>query len=917
MQSPSLSRRQFLAVSGAALCLSGQRPCVLQNDALRLCITLGQEAVAARSLENRLVGQVVSLPPEEFLLEFDDGSSVSSSRLEVKLEEASEGHAKLLFLDPSGLEVRVEYRLSPQAHYLRKQISVRQARGAARRLRRVELENWRGVRRPWNSIKADRLPYGSHPIYCDDLWAGVEFVAAFNKFGPDGFTLCSRPGNRSIGAEWVELHSTVVGVAEPGKVRDAFLRYIEDIRLAPPQMVACYNSWWTLPKVVKQRDNLALIQELKAAMFDRHGVFFDIITTDMGWSDPRSIWEIDRSILPDGFNDIRAIVEPAGGKLGLWMSPSEMYPPVCDYDWAEKNGYVVLGREPESSGKPAARPWPGVSLADPKYRNQTKEQLKKLIRENSLGHIKYDGFLAVEQRPHHGLPPGEDSVEPLAAFSIELLKASKEANPDLVTEPTYLNSIVNYISPWIVKDSDTVWGNAEDCVVGIGPAPEYRESHTNAREFMIFKSIDDVWLPQNALHYFDIIHVDAKEGFPNHAALAFGRGRFFVSTYLNPKLMDEEDWRIYAGLLRWARENAGILRNTVVIRSRVELGEPYAYAHWLGMRGILAVRNPSNESKSFTIDLAKAGAPKELADAVCYTQYPYRKGIATGLGGRSQVAILLGPWETVFLEIVARGQLKEPIAVGARWYRESDGTMSIAPDQNAEAVRLLGPDQADQIVPVSPRKSSSFAAELIAQAVRQLPQSDWLSAKSRTTALFPFDYPAEFNPETIERLKKAEWVNVALKKVPTSAFDIECSVSIPEGAVGKVLLLVEYPGREPRPGSCSGWVDDRPATLDQSSSDEHIGYFDWTGSLKPHESEWCWYIATVGGGPHRVKFAGTAGHPNPRLGLWLWSESDLANGGISTKLPCSQPAVPQYRDRIERQGVCLLNPAAAPEQANP
>jgi hypothetical protein len=56
--------------------------------------------------------------------------------------------------------------------------------------------------------------------------------------------------------------------------------------------------------------------------------------------------------------------------------------------------------------------------------------------------------------------------------------------------------IANYISPWILKYSDTVWANAEDGVVGIGPAPEYRESHTNAREFMVFRSWEQVGLPQ-------------------------------------------------------------------------------------------------------------------------------------------------------------------------------------------------------------------------------------------------------------------------------------------------------------------------------------------------------------------------------------------------------------------------------------
>jgi len=111
--------------------------------------------------------------------------------------------------------------------------------------------------------------------------------------------------------------------------------------------------------------------------------------------------------------------------------------------------------------------------------------------------------------------------------------------------------------------------------------------------------------------------------------MAFGRGRFFVSTYINPKFMSDMDWQIYAGLLGWARRNQDVLQNTTVVTSRVELGEPYAYAHWSGTRGIVAVCNPSNESKEFSLELARAGAPKGLSNAVCYTQYPYREGSAS------------------------------------------------------------------------------------------------------------------------------------------------------------------------------------------------------------------------------------------------------------------------------------------------
>ncbi len=915
MRTTALTRRQFLAASGLTLVVSGtqaagQQQCMLENEALRFGITIGDRTIRARSFENKLVGQSIPLPTEEFLFEFDDDSTVSSGDLELRLPAAGDRSLELLFWAKSGLEVRVRYHLAPQARYLRKQISIRHEHASGRRLLRVDLENWRGVRRGWDSMHADRFPHGSHPVFCDDLWAGVEFVAAFNAYGPDGFTLRSRPGGVPLGSEWVDLHSTVVGVARTGGVRDAFLRYIEDIRLAPARILACYNSWWTLPTVVKQRDNLALIRQLKADMYDRHGVFFDIITTDMGWSNPRSIWEIDRSILPQGFDDIRGIVESAGGKLGIWMSPSELYPPVCDYDWAQKSGYVVLRPElDDPSGKQPVYRQPGVSLADPKYREAAKGQLKKLIRENGLAHIKYDGFWAIEHRPHHDLLPGDDSVEPLAAYSLELLQASKEANPHLVTEPTYLNSIANYISPWILKYSDTVWANAEDCVVGIGPAPDYRESHTNAREFMVFKSLEQVWLPQDALHYFDIIHVDECEGFPNHAAMAFGRGRFFLSTYVNPKLMNDEDWRIYAGLLRWARRSADVLRHTVVIPSRVELGEPYLYAHWLGARGVLVVRNPSNENREYVLDLSKAGAPSELVDGVCYTQYPYRRGIAADLTGHAQVKLKLAPWELLFLEVVARSQLKETVVLGARWYREPSGTLSIVPEPRVERVRLMEPGQDEQVISVVPRQRDDLTGELVSRTVRQVPEDEWLAAKPRTTALFPFRYPADLNPETVQKLKEVAWKSVKWKPVPTVSFEVECSVSVPRQAdSGKVLLLIEFPGREPRPSRCAGWVDGRPADLEERSSDEHIGYFNWTGDLRAVESEWCWYICSIAPGSHRVKFSGAAGHPNPRLGLWLWADQDLADQTPLASFRCGDPAMPQYRDRLERQGICVMPP---------
>jgi hypothetical protein len=864
------TRGMVLAIAAPKFGTASEMPFAVRNEAIELAVSFSSGKMISRSFRNRITEEVFEVPLDDVALEFEGGEVFLSSLAEAELVTHSDNDLQIEFRW-NNVAARVQYHLPAGKRYLRKQVSL-QSTDRPRRLIRADLENWMRVRRNWTSMTADKLKFGSHPIYSDTVFGGVEFVSAFNEYGGDGFVLRSRPGGIHIGSYWLPLNSTVLGVSPHGSIREAFVEYLEDVRLPPAKLVACYNSWWTLPHVVTQQDNLNLIGTLKEKLYDQHGVFFDIVTTDEGWSNPRSIWEIDRTQLPNGLDDIRRIVEGAGGLLGLWMSPSEVYPESCDYEWLEKKGYVVLRRE--KSGKQQAF---ALSLADPKYRTAVTEQLSKLIRDNNLGHVKYDGFVAEEQVSHHDLLPAEDSVEPLARYSLELLEVSKKANPTLVTEPTNMNSLVNYISPWILKYSNSVWGNAGgDCPLGMNPAPDYRESHTNAREYYIFSSLHEVWLPQNALQYFDIVQCDHATGFPNHAAMAFGRGRFFVPTYINPRFMTDDDWRIYAGLLKWARTNQDILRNTEIIPSRVELGEPYVYAHWLGRRGILAVRNPSNATRAFDLDMRAAHAPKDLSDVVCYTQYPYRKGIARHVTTNSVISLKLAPWELLILEIVSEPELREPVAIGARWYSDHGGTLLVA-DREFDAVQWLEPRGTTGHVRVSPRPALELRGHIIGQSARQLPRSEWL--------------PGSSGP------------------VPGTGFELECEVSIPTNASGRLLLLIEYPGREYWPSLCNATVNGVPVSLAGSSSDGHIGYWlkeePWKKEAGQFESQWKWYDCPVPAGSSRVKFSGAAGFEQPRIGVWLWSEEGVKM--LAHRLPSASPtpAMPEYQANFERDGICI------------
>jgi hypothetical protein len=849
----------------------------LQNGNIGFHLTIRDGKVVSRRLRNKLADEAVSLPLDDFALEFDNGISLTPSL--ITLDSATQNEDRIVLLYSStahDAKVRVEYHLPGAKRYLRKQIFIQQAKTSPLKVMRADLDNWEGVNRNWNSMRADRLPYGSHPIFCETLWAGVEFVAAFNEYSNKGFVLRSRPGGMPVGSEWLELHSTVVGVAEPEGTRESFLNYIEDVRLTQPRLVACYNTWWSLPSIFKQGEYMGLIREIKEKLYDKHGIFFDLVTTDMGWSDPRSIWRVNLKNLPNGLADMVQVVASAGGKPGVWMSPSEVYPPVIDYEWAEKRGYVVV------KGDMQGHRHPGISLADPKYLNTAKERLQELINQNKLGQMKYDGFIASENHPHDNLLAGDDSVEPLAEHSLELIKASKEANPELVAEPTYMNSWANYISPWIIKYADFVWGNAGgDCPRGLGPAPDYLEAQTTAREYYIFSSLHEVWLPQNALQYFDIVHCDEAEGFPNHAAMAFGRGRFYVPTYVNPKYMSDEDWRIYAGLLRWARNNQEILRNTIILPSHVEAGEPYVYGHWQGTRGLLAVRNPSNVTQEFLINLATVGAPRNLTDGVCYTQYPYRKGLATNLGGTSTLRLQLAPWELLFLEVVPRRYLGEVVAMGARWYAGPDGEMMVSPTASEEA-RILLPQQGERAIRTKPPLEKAIRGEVLSWSQRVASHFDWLTQE-----------------------------NVSL---PTDEFELECLVFIPSGpGKGKLLFLMEFPGKEHYPGTCSCQVNGRAVNLEERSSKGHIGYnaasadSPWSEVLK-YESEWTWYICEIDAGESRVRFTGKAPSEHSRIAFYVWVDWDIKGLCTPAGISCADAEMPQYRGHLERHGIRLAFP---------
>jgi hypothetical protein len=238
----------------------------------------------------------------------------------------------------------------------------------------------------------------------------------------------------------------------------------------------------------------------------------------------------------------------------------------------------------------------------------------------------------------------------------------------------------------------------------------------------------------------------------------------------------------------------------------------------------------------------------------------------------------MAPWELLFIEIVPERDLAEPVVIGARWYCDPAGTRIIADPGNAQ-VALLEPGESPRTVNVERRAAVRPDARITQASSRRMPREDELKGERGA--------------------------------VPTTAFELDCVATIPGGpTAGRLLLLVEFPGRAQLPSRCTATLNGMPAALGVYSSDIGLGnYMDLDHEqfrkARPFESEWCWYECAIPAGESSVHFSGLAGSVNPHIGLWVWSEERLDPAAQPLSISCPEPAMPEYRPNIERDGRCI------------
>jgi hypothetical protein len=483
----------------------------------------------------------------------------------------------------------------------------------------------------------------SFPLFGQGLFAGVEDVCAESRADGETLRLWQTPGV-SVGGEWQFVAAAVVGWHAPraalflpgeSRTRDAFLQYLDTIRVQPRGINLHSDTWWTLPCPFTEGDVLNDVAALRTGFFERTGMFFDTYALDLGWSDPHTLWEVDATHFPAGLDRVRTELAALNCRMGMWLSPSSGYEPGLDNTWLEAQGYEMtrLGED--------ARDQVACFALGGRYQREFTERIVGYAKEHGLGHVIFDGLVPSCDNPAHLHGTGVASVYAIAAGFKDVMDRLRAQNPAIVLEPL---SCGHPPSPWWNLHTPFLLGPAGDDVpFGRVPAPDWTEALISARD-IAYRARQEEWLVRTqTLETFDIIR-QSPGVFQNMAAMAVGRGRWFVSANIRPELMQPADWDFLAALVRWQRANQRFLVDARQIGGRPENREAYGYLFHHADKELYCIRNPWMEERSIRLPArVRAAADVRMI-------YPRRGLVGRVQPGEDGPTVVLGPYETMFLE---------------------------------------------------------------------------------------------------------------------------------------------------------------------------------------------------------------------------------------------------------------------------
>jgi hypothetical protein len=624
---------------------------VLQNSLLTATWSSADGQLRGVSFVDASSSSTIALPEDVFTLIFANGNTLESNSMQITeppgLEEleASPDAASLGrhfagkrvtvgLQDPASKLVALwSAELRDGDNYVRQEIEISSAADAP--LREVRLFDFN-----LPSAQVVGAVKGS-PVTAGDLFLGFEHPLSHCTV-EQAHVRCSIDRQLPLRAGQSVSYSSVIGVSPAGQMRRGFLNYVERERAHPYRPFLHYNSWFDIG-YGNRFDQAAALDSINAFGQELHvkrGVQLDSFLFDDGWDDPCSLWNFN-SGFPDGFTPIKAAAAKYGAAPGIWLSPWGGYDKAKEerIKYGAKQGFEM------NEG--------GFALSGPKYFQRFHDVTIQFILKYGVNQFKIDGTGNV-----NSVFPGSQFDSDFHA-AISLIEEWRAIKPDIFVNLT----TGTYPSPFWLRYADSIWrGGDDDGFIGVGP---WREKWITFRDANTYAGIvkKGPLFPLNSLMLHGIIFAkqaehltdDPKHVFGHEVHDYFGGGTQLQEMYITHSLLSDADWGVLAEAANWSRKNAATLVDTHWIGGDPQKLQVYGWAAWSPQKGLLTLRNPSNKSQTFSVDVGQAfelppAAPRKFTAHSPWKADQNKKSIPLVAG--QPHTFHLKPFEVLNLEVI-------------------------------------------------------------------------------------------------------------------------------------------------------------------------------------------------------------------------------------------------------------------------
>ncbi len=469
------------------------------------------------------------------------------------------------------------------------------------------------------------------PVYINGLFLGCEFPLCENNVDNDTVYMRYFSGKRfdmlnlNCGHTF-KTWNTVVGAArgcEQAVIREDFLTYIRAIsRKVKPRFQ--YNSWYDHMHDITNENIIGSFKEIEDNLSKTMVPPLDSYVVDDGFVDwTADFWEFNEKF-PEELYPAASIAKKFSSEFGLWNGPRGGYHDVRtprfgkNMEKAGTGGYNRAARD--------------VCVSSAEYIKNITDYYIDCDKKFDINYWKLDGFLlkACPSKKHGHMTGGYNQMYQYTEMwenwinIFKKLRINRESvGKDLwINQTSYCNA-----SPWFLQWSDSLWiQNSAD--IGFIDKSDYGEELSKRDVDRVltyrdncyydFSVTRDYQFPHEFLYNHDPIYGNTAkismtdEEYRKYMLMMTTRGTAFWELYYSYNMFNEAKWRINADALRFVRNNYKILKASQFIGGSPKEAEVYGYSAWTENAGIVSLRNPSNDTKSFTLTLdEKIGVYKE------------------------------------------------------------------------------------------------------------------------------------------------------------------------------------------------------------------------------------------------------------------------------------------------------------------